>query len=92
MYIGIGRLTFRLDEFARPVAKPVVLIAGSLLGSLLGVLLKDIFPFLYSSQIIGFSPTTIDLAAITITLGLIIRINIATVIGFFIALFIYTRL
>jgi len=70
----------------------VLLIVGSLLGSLLGILVKDIFPFLYSSQTIGFSPTTIDLAAITVTLGLIIKINIATVIGFFIALFIYTRL
>lgn len=70
----------------------ILLVIGSMFGTLLGNLLKDIFPFLYYSQTIGLNPTTVDLAALTITLGLNLKLNIATVIGFFIALFIYTRL
>ncbi len=70
----------------------ILLVIGSMFGTLLGNLLKDLFPFLHYSQTIGLNPATIDLAAITVTLGLTLKLNIATVIGFFIALFIYTRL
>lgn len=70
----------------------ILLVIGSMFGILLGNLLKDLFPFLHYSQVIGLNPATIDLAALTITLGLTLKLNIATVIGFFIALFIYTRL
>ncbi len=70
----------------------ILLIIGSMLGTLLGNLLKDLFPFLYYSQTIGLNPTTIDLAALTVTLGLTLKFNIATAIGFFLALFIYIRL
>ncbi|NLX90437.1 MAG: DUF4321 domain-containing protein [Firmicutes bacterium] len=70
----------------------LLLVVGSMFGTLLGNLLKDIFPFLYYSQTIGLNPATIDLGALTVTLGLNLKVNIATIIGFFIALFIYIRL
>ncbi len=70
----------------------ILLVVGSMFGTLLGNLLQNLFPFLRYSQTIGLNPTTIDLAALTVTLGLTLNLNIATVIGFFIALFIYTRL
>ncbi|MCR3922726.1 MAG: DUF4321 domain-containing protein [Firmicutes bacterium] len=70
----------------------MLLIFGSIFGSLLGEVLRDFMPFLSYGKTVGFNSTTIDLAAITITLGLLIKINIATILGFFIALFIYTRL
>ena len=70
----------------------ILLVAGSMFGTLLGNLLQNLFPFLQYSQTIGLNPTTIDLAALTVTLGLTVKLNIATVIGFFIALFIYSRL
>jgi hypothetical protein len=70
----------------------LLLVVGSIFGTLLGNLLRDLVPFLYYTQTIGFNPTTIDLAALTVTLGLTVKLNIATFIGFFIALFIYTRL
>lgn len=70
----------------------VLLIIGSILGSLLGKALENYLPLLNYGQSIGFSPTTIDLAAITVTLGLSINLTLAAILGFFIALFIYSRI
>ncbi len=70
----------------------ILLVIGSLFGTLIGELLKDLLPFLYYGEVIGLSPTNIDLAVITITLGMTLKLNMATIIGFFIALFIYSRL
>ncbi len=70
----------------------ILLVIGSLFGTLIGELLKDTLPFLYFGEVIGLSPTNIDLAVITITIGMTLKLNIATIIGFFIALFIYSRL
>ncbi|HHT46437.1 MAG TPA: DUF4321 domain-containing protein [Firmicutes bacterium] len=70
----------------------VLLIIGSVFGTFIGEMFKDILPFLNYSQSIGLKPATLDLAAITVTLGITLNLNIATIIGFFIALFIYSRL
>lgn len=70
----------------------LLLVIGSIFGTLLGQFLKEYLPILGLGQTIGLDPTTIDLAAITLTLGLTLQMNIATIIGFFIALFIYARL
>ena len=69
----------------------VLLIIGSIFGTFIGEILKDYLPFLnYKS--IGLNPTTLDLSAIMITLGITLHLNIATIFGFFIALFIYSKL
>lgn len=70
----------------------ILLIFGSIFGSLLGEILSDMIPFLNYGRSIGFTPMTIDLAAISLTFGILIKINIATILGFFIAFFIYTRM
>ncbi|MBS4032185.1 MAG: DUF4321 domain-containing protein [Clostridiales bacterium] len=70
----------------------ILLIIGSIFGSLLGEALSGFVPFLTYGRSVGLSPTTIDLASVTITLGLILKLNIASIIGFFFTLFIYTRL
>ncbi|EEG76307.1 DUF4321 domain-containing protein [Dethiobacter alkaliphilus] len=70
----------------------ILLIIGSIFGSLLGEIFSGALPFLSYSRTIGLSPTTIDLAPLTLTLGIMLRLNIATILGFFIAFFIYTRL
>jgi hypothetical protein len=70
----------------------ILLIFGSIFGSLLGEILSGSFPWLTYGRTVGLSPTTIDLAALTVTFGLILKLNIATIIGFFLAFFIYTRL
>ena len=70
----------------------ILLVIGSLFGTLIGELLRDFLPFLYYGEAVGLSPTEIDLSVITITLGMTLKLNVATIIGFFIALFIYSRL
>jgi hypothetical protein len=70
----------------------VLLIIGSIFGTFIGEILKDYLPFLNYSQSIGLNPTTLDLSAIMITLGITLHLNIATIFGFFIALFIYSKL
>lgn len=69
-----------------------LLVIGSIFGSLLGEVLRNTLPFLTYGRTIGLSPTTIDLAALTLTLGLTLKLNIATIFGFFLTLFIYTRM
>lgn len=69
----------------------ILLVTGSIFGTLIGDLLKDTLPFLHYGQVVGLNPTNIDLAVITVTLGAMLKLNIATIIGFFIALFIYSR-
>lgn len=70
----------------------ILLIFGSIFGSLLGEVLRDTLPFMDYGRSIGLNPATIDLASITITLGFMFKLNIATIFGFFLAFFIYTRL
>lgn len=70
----------------------ILLIIGSIFGTFLGEMLKDFLPFLNYSQSIGLKPATLDLAAIMVTLGITLNLNIATIIGFFLALFIYSRI
>ncbi|NLZ39360.1 MAG: DUF4321 domain-containing protein [Firmicutes bacterium] len=48
----------------------VLLIVGSILGSLLGEIFGAKLPFLSIGKKLGFGPTTIELAAISITLGI----------------------
>ncbi len=70
----------------------LLLIIGSIFGSLMGELLGSYLPFLAFGRTVGLNPTTIDLAPLTLTLGLMLKFNIATIIGFLLTLFIYTRL
>ena len=71
----------------------ILLIVGGLLGSLLGTALGNTWPLLnHGFQPIGFAPTTFDLLVITITFGLILKFNVASTIGFLLALFVYFKL
>ena len=70
----------------------ILLIIGSIIGTLVGQSLKDVLPFLQYGQSIGLNTTTIDLAALNITFGFMLHLNIAGIIGFFLALIVYSRL
>jgi len=79
--------------FKSPWILVILLVIGGLIGSLLGQTLGQYLPVLKTGfQPIGLEPTTINLVVITITFGLIIKINVASIIGFLLALFIYFRL
>jgi len=71
----------------------ILLIVGGLLGSLLGTVLGNTWPLLnHGFQPIGFAPTTFDLLVLTITFGLTLKFNVASAIGFLLALFVYFKL
>jgi len=81
------------NGFKSPWILVILLVIGGLIGSLLGQTLGQYLPVLKTGfQPIGLEPTTINLVVITITFGLIIKINVASIIGFLLALFIYFRM
>ena len=71
---------------------PVILVAGSMLGS---VLADSVGQFTYLSWLgrsvsIGLtSPVTIDLHVLTLTLGFILRLNLAIVLGILVAAYVF---
>jgi len=81
------------NSFKSPWILVILLVIGGLIGSLLGQTLGQYLPLLKTSfQPIGLEPTTINLVVLTITFGLIIKINVASIIGFLLAIFIYFRI
>ena len=73
----------------------VFLLAGLVVGGLIGKLAEGV-PSLwwlcYENQF-GFSePFVLDLSVLKITFGLVFKINVASIIGMFLALFIYKKL
>ncbi len=72
----------------------VFLLAGIVIGGLLGELTKDVsfLSWLSYGKDFGLSnPITLDLGVIALTFGLMIKINIASIIGIIIAIFIYKK-
>jgi len=81
------------NGFKNPWILVILLVIGGLIGSLLGQTLGQYLPLLKTSfQPMGLEPTTINLVVLNITFGLIIKINVASIIGFLLALFIYFRI
>ncbi len=70
----------------------LVLLVGLVLGGILGELLKDVVPILAYGKSIGFQPFTVDLSVIKLTLGMIMQINLAAIIGIVVAVFIFKKL
>jgi hypothetical protein len=65
----------------------IIVVIGALLGTMLGELLGAYLPdgavknFFLKSITFGLDPSTLDLHILTLTLGLILKINVLTVIG-----------
>ncbi|MBN1543034.1 DUF4321 domain-containing protein [candidate division KSB1 bacterium] len=72
----------------------VTLLLGALMGSALGQVLGLVLPagvvkeFFLRSIAFGFSPATIDLSLITLTLGFTFQLNVIGVIGIILAAYI----
>jgi len=58
-------------------------IIGSALGQLVGLILPDgvVHDFFTRSASAGITPTTIDLAMFSVTVGFMIRVNVIGIIG-----------
>lgn len=73
----------------------LVLLSGIVLGGFLGYLCRDIswLSWLNYGQTFGLSePVVLDLGIILITFGLVITINIASIIGIVIGIILYKKL
>ncbi|MDW7674099.1 MAG: DUF4321 domain-containing protein [Bacillota bacterium] len=70
----------------------ILLLVGALIGSLLGDALGGLMPFLKESKALGFPATTIDLVVLTFTIGFTLKLNVASILGFFLAYLAYRRL
>ena len=73
----------------------IFLLAGLVIGGLLGEIAKNV-DFLwwlsYGEQFGLTTPLTLDLNVITLTFGLTFKINIASIIGMVVAIFIYRKI
>lgn len=76
----------------------VLLILGALVGALLGEIIRLLFPGGILEQVFargvspGLSPATMDLRVLSVTFGFTLRLNLASVLGIALALFVHRRL
>ena len=72
----------------------VFVLCGLVIGGLLGQLAANVswLSWLNYGKEFGFSPVTMDLGVVKITLGLLFKINVASIIGIAIAIFIYRKI
>lgn len=73
----------------------IFLLAGLVIGGLLGEIARNV-DFLwwlsYGEEFGLTTPLTLDLSVITLTFGLTFKINIASIIGMAVAIFIYRKI
>lgn len=71
----------------------ILLVVGGLIGSLLGMAFGDVLPVLnIGFQPIGLAPTTINLLVVSFTIGVLLKLNVASIIGFLLALLVYFKI
>ena len=77
----------------------VIMVLGALIGSVLGEVIGTLAPGGYLEKVFskgvnpGISPPAVlDLKVITLTFGLTVKINLASLLGIVLALLIYHRL
>ncbi len=74
-----------------PIILLLLLLVGLVIGGVIGDIFRDTIKWLGYSKTIGFEPFKVDLNIIQFTLGFIMKINLASVIGLIISLLIFTR-
>ncbi|MDK2784329.1 MAG: hypothetical protein PWQ41_654 [Bacillota bacterium] len=70
----------------------VLLVAGAFIGGALGALFAQYLPFLALGETVGFTPTTLNLSVLKLTVGLSLRITVAGVLGILFGYFLYRQL
>jgi hypothetical protein len=77
----------------------VILILGALIGSVLGEVIASLAPGGYVEAVFSKGvnpgiapPVVLDLKVVTLTLGLTMRINLASLVGIVLALLVYRKL
>lgn len=70
----------------------VLLLIGLVIGGVIGELLESHIKILAYSERIGFSPVTVDLSIIKFTIGFLMDINLSSIIGIVLAIFVYSKI
>jgi uncharacterized protein DUF4321 len=73
----------------------VVVVAGAMLGSVVADALGQftyLAPLGHSVAVGVDPPVTLDLRVLTVTLGFVVRLNLATVLGIIVAVFVFRLL
>ncbi len=67
----------------------LILLVGLVIGGIVGDIFSGALPILGYGRSIGFDPFQIDLNIIKITLGFTMTLNLASIIGLLLALFLF---
>lgn len=70
----------------------LLILVGLVIGGVIGDIFQDTFKLLSYSKTIGLQPTTLDLNIIKLSFGFLMKINLASVIGIVISIFVFSRL
>lgn len=70
----------------------IFILLGLILGTVLGVLIGKVFPNLNYEVPFGINPFTIKLVFLEFTFGIELRLNIGTIVGVIIFLYLYAVL
>lgn len=82
-----------LNSNRSPWILAILLLAGVILGSILGEVLGKSLPILSIGRTIGFAqPVVLDLHVIALTLGLTIKLNLASILGMLLSLLLYRKM
>ncbi|RKD33198.1 DUF4321 domain-containing protein [Thermohalobacter berrensis] len=71
----------------------ILLIVGIVIGGVIGDLLSDKLPILSKSYPVGLKePVHLDLKVVDLTFGLLVNINVASIIGLILSILIFRKL
>lgn len=70
----------------------LLITIGLVSGGIIGEIFKEKISILTYSKGVGFAPFTIDFIVLKLTVGLMLSINMASIIGILLAIFIFYRL
>lgn len=69
----------------------IFLVVGAIIGSILASAVSQTVPILKYGQSIGFSPTTLNLGVMQLTVGLKVNFNLGAAAGLILAWYVYKR-
>lgn len=70
----------------------LLLLVGLVIGGIIGDLFKGTFEILGYGKSIGFDPFLVDLSVFKFTLGFMMNINLSSIIGLVISIFIFNKI
>lgn len=81
-----------MKKLQSPWVLALLLVSGIILGSIVGETLGKTLPVLGYGRTIGFvQPVVLDLNVIALTLGLKIKLSLASILGLLLAFFLYRK-